>query len=233
MVSLIEELHLRRNGDPVLTHCLTVAAIVAGLRMPPSVVCAALLHDLEDTACPPNRPADRFGTDIAGLVAALPTALLGPTLPAGRVTEPPTPHTGPSQQMAVLTIRLADRLHNLRTSACLSPATRYRIARETLEVFAPVARTAGLHTVGRELDALASAVLHPSPSAHGTSARVLTILNLLLPTRQRARWQEEWNAELAAHATRRARIRFTARVLRSTPRLSMTLHRPTARQRRW
>ncbi|MEU9880889.1 HD domain-containing protein [Streptomyces phaeochromogenes] len=66
---------MRRNGDPFIAHCLAVAAIVADLRMPPPVVCAALLHDVDDTVCPPQRIADQFGNDVGDLIAAVRTAV--------------------------------------------------------------------------------------------------------------------------------------------------------------
>ncbi|WP_257234789.1 HD domain-containing protein [Streptomyces sp. JV178] len=57
----------RRSGDPFLTHCIAVAAIVADIGMPPPVICAALLHDIDDSPCPPGRVTERFGKEIAEL----------------------------------------------------------------------------------------------------------------------------------------------------------------------
>ncbi|MEV0736697.1 HD domain-containing protein [Streptomyces sp. NPDC050549] len=74
----------RRSGDPYITHCLAVAAIVAELRMPPPVVCAALLHDVEDTACPPRRIADQLGQETADLIAAVRTAVVSAHPQAGK-----------------------------------------------------------------------------------------------------------------------------------------------------
>jgi GTP pyrophosphokinase len=133
----------------------------------------------------------------------------------------------------VLAIRLADRLHNMRTIAFTAEATQHRKARETLDVFAPLAHAAGLETVGSELQSLASAVLQPTPpSFNAVTRRLLTATSLLLPARQRARWQEEWSAELTAHAARRARTRFTLHVLLSAPRLSLTLRRASCQGQR-
>ncbi|MER6353830.1 HD domain-containing protein [Streptomyces sp. NPDC001634] len=216
----------RRSGAPYITHCLTVAAIVADLGMPPPFVCAALLHDMEDTLCPPHRLADQFGEDVAQLVAAVPATPLLPQPTADTSSDAGHDAPGPSWETAVLAIRLADRLHNMRTIAFLSPATRHRKARETLDVFAPLARAAGLETVGGELHDLASAVLHPAPPTQALTRRLLAALTLLLPARQRARWREEWTAELAAHATRLERARFCFRVMLGAPRLSLTLRRP-------
>ncbi|WP_323178754.1 HD domain-containing protein [Streptomyces sp. NBC_01381] len=73
----------RRSGDPYLTHCLAVAAILADLGMPPVVVCAALLHDIEDTPCPPDRVVEQFGQEIAQLIAAARTANANTIPPSG------------------------------------------------------------------------------------------------------------------------------------------------------
>ncbi|MFD9196407.1 HD domain-containing protein [Streptomyces phaeochromogenes] len=230
--SFWHEGQMRRNGDPFITHCLAVAAIVADLRMPPPVVCAALLHDVDDTACPPQRIADQFGNDVVGLIAEVRTAVVSAYPQTGQGTALRSDGVCPSRETAVLAIRLADRLHNMRTIAFVAQTRQRLIARETLDVFAPVASAAGLETVGRELQDLASAVLQPALSSHAVTGRLLATLTLLLPSRQRARWREEWSAELAAHTTRRSRIRFTLRVLLGAPRLSITLRRPPCREQR-
>ncbi|WP_328834603.1 HD domain-containing protein [Streptomyces europaeiscabiei] len=151
----------RRSGAPCITHCLAVAAIVADLRMPVPVVCAALLHDVEDTACPAGRLTEQFGEEIAELVAAV-SSRSSLNAPAGVPLATPPLNAGPSWEMTVLAIRLADRLHNMRTIAFVAPPRRHLNACETLDVFAPVARAAGLEAVGRELHDLASAVLQPA-----------------------------------------------------------------------
>ncbi|MGW6893721.1 HD domain-containing protein [Streptomyces chartreusis] len=133
----------------------------------------------------------------------------------------------------MLAIRLADRLHNMRTIAFVAPAKQHRKARETIDILAPLARAAGLTEVSRELHDLSTAVLQPTTSASGVNPRLLTLLTWLLPAPHRARWQEEWHAELATLPTRRTRICFTLRVLLGTPGLSLTLRRPPWRERRW
>ncbi|MFE5923056.1 HD domain-containing protein [Streptomyces sp. NPDC056468] len=223
----------RRSGDPLLTHCLAVAAIVADIGMPPLVICAALLHDIVDTPCPPGRVSEHLGQEVADLIWAVRRAELT-AIPLGSLTFDHTrPSVQPTREEAVLAIRLADRLHNMRTIAFVAPAKQYRKARETIDILAPLARAAGLTEVSRELHDLSAAVLRPSASASGVNPRLLTLLTLLLPAPQRARWQEEWHAELATLPTRRTRIRFTFRVLLGTPSLSLTLRRPVRRERRW
>ncbi|WP_328868771.1 HD domain-containing protein [Streptomyces sp. NBC_00287] len=223
----------RRSGDPFLTHCLAVAAIVADIGMPPAVICAAVLHDIDDTACPPGRVAEHFGQEIVDLIASVRTAQLS-TIPLSALNFDSATRAAlqPTCEEAVLAIRLADRLHNMRTIAFVAPTRRYRVARETLDVIAPLARTAGLTEVSRELYDLSSAVLQPTSTAAVTT-RTLSMLTLLLPTPTRARWREEWHAELGTLSTRRTRTRFTLRVLLSTPRLSWTLRRPASGERRW
>ncbi|WP_329264872.1 HD domain-containing protein [Streptomyces sp. NBC_01478] len=219
----------RRSGDPYVTHCLAVAAIVADLGAPLPVVCAALLHDVEDAGCPPEQIADQFGDEVAELVTGVPDAVIPLIAPATVCPQPGQVGTVLSREAAVVVIRLADRLHNMRTIAFLQPARQYLKARETAEVFAPLAHTMGLDTLGAELHGLAITVLQPPLSSSAVAQRVLAVLALLLPQAERGRWKEEWSAELAVHPTRRTRACFTVRVLLGAPRLSLTLRRPMRR----
>ncbi|MEU1184233.1 HD domain-containing protein [Streptomyces sp. NPDC005820] len=222
----------RRSGDPYLTHCLAVAAIVADIGMPPAVICAALLHDIDDTPCPPGHMAEHFGPEIAELVAAVRVAEVHAVLPSGPTSGIPRQAGPPTREEAVPAIRCADRLHNLRTIAFVAPARRYRAARETLDVLAPSARAAGLTDVSRELHDLSAAVLQPPSSTYAVTARLLTALTLTLPAPARARWREEWHAELATLPTRRTRTRFTLRILLGTLRLSLALRHSSRREQR-
>ena len=222
----------RRSGAPYITHCLAVAAIVAELRMPPPVVYAALLHDVEDTACPPRRIADQLGQEVADLIAAVRTAVVSAHPQTGEGAMLASDAAAPSWETAALAIRLADRLHNMRTIAFVAHTRQLLKARETLDVFAPAASAAGLETIGRELQDLASTVLQPPMSSYVVAGRLLALVTLLLPSQQRARWQEEWSADLAVHTTRHARTRFTLHVLLGAPRLSITLRRPFRQERR-
>jgi GTP pyrophosphokinase len=187
-------------------------------------VCAALLHDLlHDTAYPADRLRDDFGEEIADLVAgqADDTRLRR----ALAVLANRTP-TLPDRERAVLVLKLADRLHNIRTVRFLARATQLRKAQETLDIQAPVAHTLGLDVLSSELKDLASAVLRPPAPLHTVPQRVLAATTLLLPPTVRARWLEEWIGELAMLPTRRARTRFTTRVMLGIPRLSLLLHHP-------
>ncbi|WP_033314670.1 HD domain-containing protein [Streptomyces iakyrus] len=222
----------RHSGDPFITHCVAVAAIVADIGMPPAVVCAALLHDIEDTPCPPGRITERFGQTTVDLISAVRTTRLDEIPPSAlKLGNAPKP-LQPTREEAVLAIRLADRLHNMRTITFVPPTRQHRVARETLELVTPLAKAAGLTDVGRELHDLSSAVLRPATSTLAMTPPLLTVLTLLLPATQRARWREEWHAELRTLTTRGARTRFTARILLSAPRLTLTLRHPI-RGRRW
>ncbi|MFF9157518.1 HD domain-containing protein [Streptomyces sp. NPDC014846] len=220
----------RRSGEPFITHCLAVAAILADLGMPPAVVCAALLHDIGDTPCPPDRVGERFGLEIAQLVTTAATAKVSTPLPSGRSSGAAA---DPLLDEAVVALCLADRLHNLRTAAFLPPATQRRKARQTLDVLVPLAHAAGMRGVGRELHDLSTVILLPASAGFGGTARFLAVLTLLIPASHRTRWREEWHGELATLCSRRARTCFVFRILLSTPRMSLALRRPARQERRW
>jgi GTP pyrophosphokinase len=213
----------RRSGDPYITHPVAVAMIVAGLGGDDQMVCAALLHDvIEDTAC--TRPALRgeFGAEIADLVDAVTTLDAdddGGWLAAAAAGDHP-----PADRRALM-IKLADRLHNMRTLSCLPRATQVRKSRQTLAVLVPVARALQVHAVGLELEDLASAALGRHRGPPGTSGQVLSVTAGLLPAAARARWRAEWLAELHVLPTRRQRVRFVAQTLRGILGLAVTLRR--------
>ncbi|QIZ01061.1 HD domain-containing protein [Streptomyces sp. S1D4-11] len=221
---------IRRSGDPYITHCLAVAAILADMGMPPLVVCAGLLHDIHDTPCPLDHVVEQFGQEIVHLITAASMIKAG-VIPPNDLTRDAAADL--ADEEAVVALCLADRLHNLRTIAFLAPATQQRKASQTLEVLVPVARAAGLMHVERELRDLSVAVLSPAPAASAVTTRLLTVLTLPIPAPQRARWRDEWHGELATLPTRRARTHFTFRILLSTPRMSLILRRPGFKDRRW
>ncbi|WP_029137280.1 RelA/SpoT family protein [Nakamurella lactea] len=151
----------RKSGDPYITHPLAVATILADLGMDSTTLVAALLHDtVEDT---PYTYADverEFGSEVAHLVDGV-TKL--DKVRFGDATEAETIRKmiiAMAQDPRVLVIKLADRLHNMRTMRFLPPDKQARKARETLEVLAPLAHRLGMSTIKWELEDLAFAILH-------------------------------------------------------------------------
>ncbi|AQA05764.1 GTP pyrophosphokinase [Mycobacterium sp. MS1601] len=163
--AVAEERHatqLRRSGDPYITHPLAVANILAELGMDTTTLVAALLHDtVEDTGYTLEALTTEFGEEVGHLVdgvtkldrVVLGTAAEGETIRKMIIAMARDPR--------VLVIKVADRLHNMRTMRFLPPEKQARKARETLEVIAPLAHRLGMATVKWELEDLSFAILHP------------------------------------------------------------------------
>jgi GTP pyrophosphokinase len=151
----------RRSGDPYITHPLAVATILADLGMDTTTVIAGLLHDtVEDTPYTLAALHDDFGQEVAHLVDGV-TKL--DKVKFGDAAEAETIRKmiiAMAQDPRVLVIKLADRLHNMRTMRFLPPDKQARKARETLEVLAPLAHRLGMATIKWELEDLAFAILH-------------------------------------------------------------------------
>ena len=163
--AIAERMHAdqhRRSGDPFITHPLAVATILAELGMTPPTLCAALLHDtVEDTAYTLDAVREEFGDEVALLVdgvTKLDKVKYGDTAQAETIRKMVV---AMSKDIRVLVIKLADRLHNMRTLRFLKPESQQRIARETLEIFAPLAHRLGMNTIKWELEDLSFATLHP------------------------------------------------------------------------
>jgi GTP diphosphokinase / guanosine-3',5'-bis(diphosphate) 3'-diphosphatase len=152
----------RRSGDPYITHPLAVATILAELGMPHDTICAALLHDtVEDTQYTIGQLRQDFGEDIAALVdgvTKLDKVKYGDAAQAETVRKMVV---AMSRDIRVLVIKLADRLHNMRTLRYLPRAKQEQKSREVLEIFAPLAHRLGMNTVKWELEDLAFATLFP------------------------------------------------------------------------
>jgi GTP pyrophosphokinase len=152
----------RRSGDPYITHPLAVATILAELGMNTETICAALLHDtVEDTPYTLTELRGEFGEDIAALVDGV-TKL--DKVKYGEAAEAETVRkmvVAMSRDIRVLVIKLADRLHNMRTMRYLPRDKQERKSRETLEIFAPLAHRLGINTVKWELEDLAFSILYP------------------------------------------------------------------------
>jgi GTP pyrophosphokinase len=152
----------RKSGDPYITHPLAVATILAELGMNTETLCAALLHDtVEDTTYTLDQLWGDFGDVIAALVDGV-TKL--DKVKYGQAAEAETVRkmvVAMSRDIRVLVIKLADRLHNMRTLRYLPRPKQERKARETLEIFAPLAHRLGMNTLKWELEDLAFQTLYP------------------------------------------------------------------------
>jgi len=152
----------RKSGDPYITHPVAVATILAELGMTETTLCAALLHDtVEDTEFTLEQARTEFGDEVAQLVDGV-TKL--DKVKYGDSTQSETIRKmviAMSRDIRVLVIKLADRLHNMRTLRFLRQDKQERIARETVEIYAPLAHRLGMNTIKWELEDLSFATLHP------------------------------------------------------------------------
>lgn len=153
---------MRRSGDPYITHPLAVANILAELGLDTTTLVAALLHDtVEDTGYTMEALTAEFGEEVAHLVdgvTKLDKVTLGTAADAETIRKM---IIAMARDGRVLVIKVADRLHNMRTMRFLPPEKQARKARETLEVIAPLAHRLGMATVKWELEDLSFAILHP------------------------------------------------------------------------
>ncbi len=152
----------RKSGDPYITHPLAVSTILGELGMDTTTLVAALLHDtVEDTDYSLPRLTEDFGDEVAHLVdgvTKLDKVKLGAAAEAETIRKMVI---AMARDPRVLVIKLADRLHNMRTMRFMRPEQQSRKAKETLEVFAPLAHRLGMATVKWELEDLSFAILHP------------------------------------------------------------------------
>src|SRR5690554_7661664 len=152
----------RRSGEPYITHPVAVAQILAELGIGPKTLAAALLHDtVEDTDYSLDMLRDEFGDEIAMLVDGV-TKL--DKLKYGDSAQSETVRkmiVAMSKDIRVLLIKLADRLHNARTWGFVDSSKAEKKAKETLEIYAPLAHRLGISTIKSELEDLSFAVMHP------------------------------------------------------------------------
>ncbi|MBD8012517.1 MULTISPECIES: bifunctional (p)ppGpp synthetase/guanosine-3',5'-bis(diphosphate) 3'-pyrophosphohydrolase [Microbacterium] len=152
----------RQSGEPYITHPLAVAQILAELGLGPRAIAAALLHDtVEDTGYALTELTAEFGDEVAMLVdgvTKLDKVKYGESAQAETVRKM---IVAMSKDIRVLLIKLADRLHNARTWGFVPPEKSARKAKETLEIYAPLAHRLGIQTIKSELEDLSFAVLHP------------------------------------------------------------------------
>jgi len=153
---------VRRSGEPYITHPVAVAEILAGLGMDQATICAALLHDtIEDTPYSIEALIADFGDEIGVLVdgvTKLDKLVYGPSAEAETLRKMVV---AMSKDIRVLVIKLADRLHNARTWQFVSQESAARKARETIDIYAPLAHRLGMNALKWELEDLSFEVLEP------------------------------------------------------------------------
>jgi guanosine-3',5'-bis(diphosphate) 3'-pyrophosphohydrolase len=155
----------RASGEPYLVHPLEVAAILADLRMDPACVAVGLLHDvLEDTLTDPDRIKEYFGDDVLHIVEGV-TKIS--KIPFSTSEERQAENfrkllLAMVDDIRVILVKLADRLHNMRTLQHLPDDRRVRIARETMDIYAPLAGRLGMSKIKNELEDLAFQYLEPA-----------------------------------------------------------------------
>jgi GTP diphosphokinase / guanosine-3',5'-bis(diphosphate) 3'-diphosphatase len=155
---------LRRSGEPYLIHLLEVAHILADLRLDATTLTAALLHDIiEDTEFPVSRIEERFGAEVAHLVEGVTKiGRLKVMAPEARQAESVRKMVlAMVHDVRVVLVKLADRLHNMRTLEYLPSAKQQRISRETLDIYAPIAHRLGMAVMRGELEDLSFRYLEP------------------------------------------------------------------------
>jgi guanosine-3',5'-bis(diphosphate) 3'-pyrophosphohydrolase len=167
----------RASGEPYIVHPLAVAAIVADWHLDAQAVIAALLHDVvEDTYISKAELAERFDTSVAELVDGLTKLdkLKFRSKEEQQAANFQKMLIAMSSDLRVILIKLADRLHNMRTLFVMRADKRRRIARETLEIYAPIANRIGLNSLYHELEELAFANFHPW--RHRVLARAMSVV---------------------------------------------------------
>jgi GTP diphosphokinase / guanosine-3',5'-bis(diphosphate) 3'-diphosphatase len=154
----------RQSGDPYISHPVAVARIVAGWQLDAQAVMAALLHDvMEDTAVTKDELSSRFGKPVADLVDGVSKLdRLESQTPAEAEAENFRKMLlAMARDVRVMLIKLADRLHNMRTLDAVSQEQRRRVSRETVEIYAPIANRLGLDSLYREMHELGFQYLYP------------------------------------------------------------------------
>ena len=179
---------IRRTGEPYITHPLAVALLLAQMRMDETTIMAAILHDvLEDTDTSKQQLAEYFSPEVAELVEGV-TKLAKIRFSSHAQAQAENFRKlllAMNRDIRVILVKLADRLHNMRTLASLPLSKKRRISRETIEIFAPIANRLGMHTFNVELEDLGFASLYPERYrvlkeamniAHGNRHQMMTMI---------------------------------------------------------
>jgi guanosine-3',5'-bis(diphosphate) 3'-pyrophosphohydrolase len=164
---------MRRSGDRYITHPLAVAHILADLKLDHQSLMAAMLHDvIEDTGIPKDALSDQFGDDVAELVDGVSklTQIEFRSRAEAQAENFQKMTLAMARDIRVILVKLADRLHNMRTLGPMPYEKRQRIANETLDIYAPIANRLGMHSICTELEDLGFASLYPMRSRYISKA---------------------------------------------------------------
>ena len=195
----------RRSGEPYIYHPIAVARILADMHMDVQTIIAAILHDtIEDTPTLKEQLAEDFGGEVADLVDGVSklTQMEFDSQAEKEAENYRKMMLAMTRDIRVILIKLADRLHNMRTLGAMPPDKRRRIARETLDIYAPIAARLGINSVRRELEDLGFASLYPMrfkvleaaiSRARGNRKEIVNKIETALKRRLR---QEEFSAEV-------------------------------------
>src|SRR3990167_6103507 len=179
----------RQTGEPYITHPVSVACILADMKMDQHSIMAALLHDvIEDTKIEKSDLEKTFGVEVANLVDGVSklTQIEFVSRAQAQAENFRKMVLAMARDIRVILVKLADRLHNMRTLITLSNEKRYRVSKETLEIFAPIAKRLGMRDFSVELEELAFTALHPLRSAvlknavekaRGNRKKILALIN--------------------------------------------------------
>ncbi len=154
----------RRSGEPYVTHPLEVANILAGMHMDHQSLMAAMLHDvIEDTTISKEALTEQFGEPVAELVDGVSklTQFEFETQAQKQAENFQKMALAMAKDIRVILVKLADRLHNMRTLGALKPEKKRRIAKETLEIYAPIAQRLGMNNIRLELENRGFAAMYP------------------------------------------------------------------------
>jgi guanosine-3',5'-bis(diphosphate) 3'-pyrophosphohydrolase len=153
----------RRTGHAYITHPTAVAQILSNMRMDPQTIMAALLHDvIEDSEANKQTLGQQFGESVAEIVDGVSKlSKIFASRDEAQAENFQKMAMAMAKDIRVILVKLADRLHNMRTIGVMSAAQRRRIAKETLDFYAPIANRLGIHTLKSELEDLGFKALYP------------------------------------------------------------------------